>query len=131
MYAVDATVDEEINYWFPHHGVLNENSETTKLRVVFDGSAKTDSGISFNHIQYIGPRLQDDLFLGLLRFREYVVDVCGDVAKMYRMIWLDQSQRSLQKIIWRSSATYPLVDYTLNTVTYFQKMLDWMDLVSY
>ena len=38
---------EEINkpsnevYYLPHHCVFKEDSTTTKLRVVFDGSAKT------------------------------------------------------------------------------------------
>ncbi|XP_044591939.1 uncharacterized protein LOC123270068 [Cotesia glomerata] len=35
-------------YFLPHHTVLKEDSITTKTRVVFDGSAKTSSGISLN-----------------------------------------------------------------------------------
>lgn len=34
--------------FLPHHGVLRENSTTTKLRVVFNGSLRTTSGISLN-----------------------------------------------------------------------------------
>ncbi|XP_030758516.1 uncharacterized protein LOC115884148 [Sitophilus oryzae] len=30
--------DNSVDYYFPHHGVWNENSPTTKLRVVFNGS---------------------------------------------------------------------------------------------
>lgn len=33
----------QFGYFMPHHAVIRENSETTKLRVVFDGSAKTSS----------------------------------------------------------------------------------------
>ncbi|XP_045449094.1 uncharacterized protein LOC123657615 [Melitaea cinxia] len=32
------------HYIMPHHGVLREHSTTTKLRVVFDGSAKSSTG---------------------------------------------------------------------------------------
>lgn len=37
-------------YYLPHHGVLNENRITTKLRVVYNSSQETTSGISFNDI---------------------------------------------------------------------------------
>ena len=35
-------------YYLPHHCVFKEDSTTTKLRVVFDGSAKTTNGVSIN-----------------------------------------------------------------------------------
>jgi len=37
-------------YFLPHHAVVNNNSITTRLRVVFDGSTKTDTGISLNNV---------------------------------------------------------------------------------
>ena len=36
------------SYYLPHHCVFKEESSTTKLRVVFDASAKTSSGVSLN-----------------------------------------------------------------------------------
>jgi hypothetical protein len=38
----------ESGYFIPHHGVLKEDAITTKLRVVFDASAKTTNGKSLN-----------------------------------------------------------------------------------
>ncbi|CAG9132919.1 unnamed protein product [Plutella xylostella] len=35
-------------YYMPHHGVVRESSTTTKLRVVYDCSARTSSGKSFS-----------------------------------------------------------------------------------
>lgn len=35
-------------YYLAHHGVLREDAITTKLRVVFDGSARTTTGVSLN-----------------------------------------------------------------------------------
>jgi hypothetical protein len=60
-----------VSYYMPDHGVLKEDSLTTKLRVVFDASAPTTSGYSFNDLQRVGPALQNDIFLILLRFRQY------------------------------------------------------------
>ncbi|XP_070066881.1 uncharacterized protein [Drosophila virilis] len=38
----------QCKYYLPHHSVLKEDSTTTKLRVVFEGSAATTSGHSLN-----------------------------------------------------------------------------------
>lgn len=47
---------DEVSYFLPHHGVLREGSLSTKLRTVFDASAVTSSGKSYNNIQHIGSR---------------------------------------------------------------------------
>lgn len=44
--------------YLAHHCVRNENSSTTKLRVVFDASTKTESGISLNDVLQKGPAIQ-------------------------------------------------------------------------
>lgn len=48
-------------YYLPHHGVLREQSQTTKLRVFFNGSSRTNTGISLNNILYAGPKLQNEI----------------------------------------------------------------------
>ncbi|XP_053956260.1 uncharacterized protein LOC128861907 [Anastrepha ludens] len=58
-------------YYMPHHPVLKESSTTTKLRVVFNASAKSTSGNSLNDALFIGPQLQEDLYSILLRFRTH------------------------------------------------------------
>ncbi|XP_071057316.1 uncharacterized protein [Onthophagus taurus] len=110
--------DVELAYYLPHHGVLKEDSTTTKLRVVFDASAKTSSGQSFNDIQMVGPVIQDELFSVLLRFRQHTVVFTADVEKMYRQIEVEPQQRNLQRILWRAGPDHELVAYTLKTVTY-------------
>ncbi|KAF2893405.1 hypothetical protein ILUMI_12768 [Ignelater luminosus] len=41
------------SFFLPHHCVIRESSETTKLRVVFDGSSKPDDGKAINELQHI------------------------------------------------------------------------------
>lgn len=109
---------DEPSYYIPHLGVLRENSLTTKLRVVFDASAKSSSNKSLNDILHAGPTIQSTLFDILLRFREYPIVVTGDVTKMYRMILVAPEHRKFQRILWRESSTGPIKTYELNTVTY-------------
>ncbi|XP_011706211.1 PREDICTED: uncharacterized protein LOC105461416 [Wasmannia auropunctata] len=58
-------------YYLPHHNVIRMESLTTKVRVVFDASAATDSGASLNDLQMIGPTIQEDLLAILLKFRTH------------------------------------------------------------
>jgi len=102
----------------PHHGVIKEDSATTKLRVVFDASAKTDRGISLNEKLKSGPTIQDDLFSILLRWRQHEIVLGADAEKMYRQVWISEDQRDLQRIMWRPSSDKPINHYRLNTVTY-------------
>lgn len=82
MKLVTAPDSKKCAYYLPHHAVLKESSITTKLRVVFDGSASSSSGLSLNDILYRGPKVQPDLVDILLRFRMHSVVITADIAKM-------------------------------------------------
>ncbi|XP_029158425.1 uncharacterized protein LOC114930748 [Nylanderia fulva] len=50
--------DTSLHYYLPHHCVLKDTNTTTRLRVVFDASSQTTSGISLNDALMVGPVLQ-------------------------------------------------------------------------
>lgn len=106
------------SYYIPHHPVLKPSSLTTKLRVVFDASAKTSNGKSLNDALLAGPTIQSDLFAILLRFRKHRYVLTADIAKMYRQVLLNPDHRTFQRIIWRFKPNDPLDIYELNTATY-------------
>lgn len=66
----------------------------------------------------IGPKLQPDLYVILLRFRKYAVAITADVAKMYRQILMHPSHQDYQRIVWRENDNEDIKEYRLTTVTY-------------
>ena len=65
-----------LEHYLPHHAVI-----TTKLRVVYDGSARSKGGNSLNDCLYRGPVILSDLIGMLLRFRN-PVGVAAAMAKI-------------------------------------------------
>ncbi|XP_072395228.1 uncharacterized protein [Diabrotica undecimpunctata] len=98
--------------------VLKAESTTTKSCVVFNGSAKSSPGVSLNDLMLVGPNVQDNLFHILLRLRKHNYVLSADAGTMYRQVLVQESQRNLQKILWRSNANDNILVYTLNTLTY-------------
>lgn len=105
-------------FYLPHHAVFKQTSSTTRVRVVFDGSAKSSNGISLNDTLLVGPNIQQDLFSIVLRFRTHNYVITSDIAKMYRQIRVNSNDCNLQRILWRDSPEKELKHYKLNTVTY-------------
>jgi len=64
-----ADLGNPYHYYIPHNCVINSDSLSTKLRMVFNPSAKTSAGISLNESMYTGLKLQQDIQLVLLRAR--------------------------------------------------------------
>ncbi|CAK9826235.1 hypothetical protein ANTRET_LOCUS4116, partial [Anthophora retusa] len=112
--------EDELNegFYLPHHAVIKESSETTKIRVVFDASAKTSTGVTLNDTLLNGPILQDSLYNLLLRFRSYQYVITADIEKMFRQIRVHREDRKYQRILWRDTRDKPIRTYELNTVTY-------------
>lgn len=99
-------------YHIPHHPV------TTKFRVVFDASCRTDRGVSLNELQLIGERLQDDLANLIMRFRCHPVAVTADIKKMYMQVRIRPEQWDLQRVFWRPDTQSEIKEYWLTVVTF-------------
>lgn len=116
MKKVENEVEE--GFYLPHQAVIKMSSMTTKVRVVFAGSAKSSSGCSLNNTLMVGPTIQDDVFALILRFRIPKFVLTGDIENMYCQILVRPEDRKFQRISCRDKPTdkQPNV-YELQTVT--------------
>ena len=105
-------------FYLPVHVVRNVSSTTTKVRAVFDASAKTTSGVSLNEMFLVGPTVHPPLVDVLLRFRMHRVGLITDVSKMYRAVELPNADKDLHRFVWRSSPQDNLKDYRMTRVTF-------------
>jgi hypothetical protein len=97
MELVSNIPDDHFSY-LSHHAVINENSTTSRVRVVFDASARSSTGLSLNDNLLNGPVIQQDLFSILLRFRSFQYVLTGDIAKMYQQIVMHPADANYQLI---------------------------------
>ena len=70
-HIIEPVPESELNakpvHFIPHHGVVQEDKDTTKLCIIFDGSAKSeDLKYSLNDCLEKGPNLIPHIFAVLL-----------------------------------------------------------------
>lgn len=106
------------HYLIPHHGVFKQNGDVSKLRTVFDASAKTSTSVSLNDTLLTGEKLQANICDIILNFRTHNVVFSCDIRQMYRQIKVKPSDQCFQRILWRENASEPLQCFQLSTVTY-------------
>ena len=88
----------EVHY-LPHRAVVKEDRSTTKLRVVFDASARS-SGPSLNDCLYVGPSLTQNIFDIILRFRAHRYGFAADIEKAFHMVAVSERDRDVLRFLW-------------------------------
>ena len=79
--------------YLPHREVVKDQSVTTKVRIVFDASARLKGQLCLNDILYKGPCLNPELYNLLLQFRVYPIAITGDIEKAYLQISVDEKDK--------------------------------------
>ena len=96
-----ASGEEKPIHYMPHHSVVCQDKDTTKLRVVYDGSAKSESeGRSLNKFLETGPNFIPHLFDVLVRFRWNPVAISADIEKAFLMVGIDPNDRDMLRFLW-------------------------------
>ena len=92
---------QESGHFLPHHGVIRQDKETTKLRVVFDGSAKSGKdSLALNDCLEKGPNLVPHLFDTVVKFRGYPIGIVADIEKAFHQIQIAPDDRRMLKFLW-------------------------------
>ena len=94
---------DRASYYLPVHAVVKESSTSTKVRAVFDASARTTTGSSFNDQLLPGPNLYPPLTDVLIRFRCHSSAVSADISKMFREILLNAEERDWHRFLFRAA----------------------------
>ena len=86
-------------HYLQHHAIIHRDKTTTKLRIVYDASAKVD-GPSLNECLHKGPSFNHLILNLLLWFRPYSVAVTADVEKAFLMIAVSDGDCDALRFIW-------------------------------
>ena len=88
----------EVHY-LPHHAVVRRDKATTKLRVVYDASARSN-GPSLNDCLNPGPKFDQKILDILSRFRVHRVAVTADIEKAFLMVSVAAKDREFLRFLW-------------------------------
>lgn len=95
------TTEGQIRHYLPHHAVLNPQMSTTKLRVVYDASAKTKTtNRSLNECLCCWTVMIQDLYEMLMRFRLHNVAIVSDIKKAFLQVGLQPGARDVTRLFW-------------------------------
>lgn len=98
------TADVPGVHYLPHHAVIRQDKTTTKLRIVYDASAKT-TGPSLNNCLDPGPKFDQKILDILSRFRVHRVAITADIEKAFLMISVSPQDREFLRFLWVDDPT--------------------------
>ena len=97
----DEVVKDGKEFYIPHKAVVRENAESTKIRIVYDASARANASVpSLNECLEIGPPLQNQLWNVLVRNRFYPVAIAGDLKQAFLQIRVRREDRDALRFHW-------------------------------
>ena len=94
-------------HYLPHRPVVRQDKETTKVRAVFDASARVSDGPSFNECLYPSPNLLPKIFDILLRFRTNKFGLISDIKQAFLNIEINQQHRDFLRFLWYDDVEKP------------------------
>ena len=92
---------KEREFYIPHKQVIRETAESTKLRIVYDASARaSEKAPSLNECLEIGPPTQYQLWSVLVRNRFHPVAISGDLKQAFLQVRIWEPDRDVMRFHW-------------------------------
>lgn len=97
--VLDAESGTNVHY-LPHRPVFKEHASKSKVRPVFDASAKKSGGVSLNECLAAGTNLFEEITAVLSRFRVGAIGVTADIKQAFLMIAVQKEDRDALRFLW-------------------------------
>ncbi|XP_050517528.1 uncharacterized protein LOC126892108 [Diabrotica virgifera virgifera] len=104
---IEEVLEEQPNqegHYLPHRPLIKPNSASTKIRPVFDASAKEKDKPSLNQCPEKGVNLIELFPAILLRFRRQEIGVISDIRKAFLQIGIHKADRDFLRFLWIDDA---------------------------
>ena len=97
-------------YYMPYREVVREESDTTRMRIVYDAGSKF-RGPSLNDCLEKGPCMLPKIFDIIVRFRGYTYGITSVIQRAFLNIFLQPTDRNLVRFLWLDDidSAYPKV----------------------
>lgn len=97
-------------HYMPHRWLVQKG----KIRVVYDASAPTKSGVSLNNEIYQGANLTTNIVRLLLNFRLFKIALVADIEKAFLQISLNEADRDGTRFLWLKNINEPVTERNLS-----------------
>ena len=96
---LESEIQGRIHY-IPYHAVVRTDKSTTKIRIVYDASAKDKNGTSFNNCLHKGLKFDQNIINILIRFSVHRVAFSSDIEKTFLMVGIDEEDQNVLEFLW-------------------------------
>ena len=103
MIELTLKIPSDKECYLPHKGIVKKEVATTKLRIVYDDSAReSDRQPSLKDYLHPGASLQNVLWNAFVKSRFYPVLLTGDLQKAFLEVRIKEEDQHSLRFLWRS-----------------------------